>query len=72
MTTKIITALPLPIGVVLRKIEWPYTLTVIVFHLIALLAMLPWLFSWSGVWVMVAGLFVFGSLGINLRYHRIL
>ena len=72
MTTKIITALPLPIGVVLRKIEWPYTLTVIVFHLIALLAMLPWLFSWSGVWVMVAGLFVFGSLGINLCYHRIL
>ncbi len=72
MTLKITTALPRPIGVVLRKIEWPYTLTVIIFHLLALLAFLPWLFSWSGVWVMIAGLFVFGSIGINLCYHRIL
>lgn len=72
MTIKMKNALPLPVGVLLRKIEWPYTLTVIIFHLLALLALLPWLFSWSGVWVMIAGLFVFGTLGINLCYHRIL
>ena len=72
MTIKMIKTLPLPVGVLLRKIEWPYALTVIIFHLLALLALFPWLFSWSGVWVMFAGLFVFGSIGINLCYHRIL
>ena len=72
MTIKIRKSLLLPIGVVLRNIEWPYTLTVITFHLLALLALSPWFFSWSGVWVMAAGLFVFGTLGINLCYHRML
>jgi stearoyl-CoA desaturase (delta-9 desaturase) len=42
------------------------------FHLLALLACLPWLFSWSGLAWAVAGLYLFGTLGINIGYHRLL
>jgi stearoyl-CoA desaturase (delta-9 desaturase) len=42
------------------------------YHLVALLAVLPWFFSWTGLVLAVAGVYVFGSLGINLCYHRLL
>src|SRR5271154_5373895 len=42
------------------------------FHLLALLACIPWLFSWSGLAWAVAGLYLFGTLGINIGYHRLL
>jgi stearoyl-CoA desaturase (delta-9 desaturase) len=64
--------LPLPEGVALRKIDWVGVLTIGSFHLLAMLACLPWLFNWSSLWVMVVGVFVFGYLGINLFYHRLL
>ena len=38
----------------------------VVIHLLAALAVFPWFFSWTGVVLLVAGLFVFGVLGINL------
>jgi fatty-acid desaturase len=41
-------------------------------HLLALLACVPWLFSWSGLAWAVAGLYLFGTLGINVGYHRLL
>jgi stearoyl-CoA desaturase (delta-9 desaturase) len=41
-------------------------------HLLACLALLPWCFSWSGVSLAVIGTMVFGTLGINLCYHRVL
>ncbi len=41
-------------------------------HLIAALAFFPWFFSWTGVALLVTGIFVFGGLGINLCYHRLL
>ncbi len=41
-------------------------------HLAALLALVPWLFSWTGVVLAVAGCYVFGTLGINLGFHRLL
>ena len=41
-------------------------------HLIAALAFVPWFFSWVGVAVFVAGIYVFGVLGINLGFHRLL
>ena len=51
----------------------PGILTGIVgFHLLALLACIPWLFSWSGLAWAVAGLYLFGTLGINIGYHRLL
>jgi stearoyl-CoA desaturase (delta-9 desaturase) len=42
------------------------------FHLLALLAGVPWLFSWSGLAWAIAGLYLFGTLGINIGYHRLL
>ena len=69
---KKIRRLPLPEGVALRKIDWVGVLTICSVHLLAMLACLPWLFNWSSLWVMVAGVFVFGYLGINLFYHRLL
>jgi fatty-acid desaturase len=44
----------------------------LIIHLIAGLAVFPWFFSWTGVVLLVAGLFVFGMLGINLCFHRLL
>ena len=43
-----------------------------VIHLLAALAFLPWFFSWTGVVLLVAGAYVFGVLGINISYHRLL
>ena len=40
-------------------------------HALALLAAVPWLFSWSGLIAMVVGVHVFGQ-GINIGYHRLL
>jgi fatty-acid desaturase len=44
----------------------------IAFHLLALLACVPWLFSWSGLVLAVSGLYLFGTLGVNIGYHRLL
>lgn len=41
-------------------------------HLIALLAFVPWFFSWTGAVLAVLGLYVFGTLGISLCFHRML
>ena len=41
-------------------------------HLLAVVALLPWFFSWTGVVVAVLGMFVFGILGINVGFHRLL
>ena len=41
-------------------------------HLLAALAVLPWYFSWTGVVLFVAGIYVFGVLGINIGFHRLL
>jgi fatty-acid desaturase len=54
------------------RIVWLYASTVVALHLLACLAFVPWLFSWTGVIAMVAGIYVFGGLGINLCYHRLL
>ncbi|MBX3359665.1 MAG: fatty acid desaturase [Phycisphaeraceae bacterium] len=54
------------------RIRWTYALSIVALHLLALLAFVPWFFSWTGVAACVAGLYVFGTLGINLGYHRLL
>ena len=66
------TRLALPAAVNRRRIVWPYAIAVALYHLVALLALLPWLFSWTGVVLAVIGLYVFGTLGINLCFHRLL
>lgn len=65
-------ALPLPDAVDRRAVVWPYVTAMIAYHLVALLAFVPWFFSWTGVIVCVVGIYLFGLIGINLCYHRLL
>ena len=53
-------------------IHWQYVLPIGGIHLLACLAFVPWCFSWSGLTLAFAGTMVFGTLGINLCYHRLL
>jgi len=64
--------LSLPAAVDLRRIVWSYAGTVGLYHLVALLAVMPWFFSWTGFALAFLGIHVFGGLGINLCYHRLL
>ena len=41
-------------------------------HLLAALALVPWFFSWTGVVLFAVGIYVFGILGINIGFHRLL
>ncbi|RLS86701.1 MAG: acyl-CoA desaturase [Planctomycetota bacterium] len=63
--------LPLPDCIVPGKIYWLYAIPIAGLHLAALLAFMPYFFSWTGLWVMLAGVFVFGQ-SITLCYHRLL
>src|SRR5450759_4754047 len=64
--------LALPVGVDGNAWDWPARIGLAVYHALALLAFLPWFFSWTGVVLAALGLYVYGTLGINLCYHRIL
>ncbi len=55
-----------------RHIFWTYGITILVGHLLACLAFVPWLFSWSGLVLLLLGHIVFGMLGMTLGYHRLL
>src|SRR5207248_714821 len=54
------------------SVNWRNTGFFIAVHLLAVPAFLPWFFSWTGVVLCVLGIFVFGVLGINIGYHRLL
>src|SRR5438132_13386761 len=64
--------LPRPEGLGFGRVVWPYVLGFSLYHALALLAVLPWLFSWAGLTTALCGLYVFGTLGVNLCYHRLL
>ena len=53
-------------------VYWLYLIPLLAVHLLALLAFLPYTFSWSGVVLAVLGHFFFGMLGITIGYHRLL
>jgi stearoyl-CoA desaturase (delta-9 desaturase) len=55
-----------------RRVNWRLVGVIVGFHLLALLACVPWLFSWAGVALAVTADIVMGSLGINVGYHRLL
>jgi stearoyl-CoA desaturase (delta-9 desaturase) len=55
-----------------RRINRPVLTGIVGFHSLALLACIPWLFSWTGLAWAMAGLYLFGTLGINIGYHRLL
>lgn len=54
------------------RVVWRYAIPVAILHLLALLALLPWLWSWTGLVLLVVGTYVYGGVGINLAYHRLL
>ncbi|MBY0455897.1 MAG: hypothetical protein K2V38_01020, partial [Gemmataceae bacterium] len=54
-----------------RKVFW-FVAAIVAMHAIAPLAFLPWTFAWWGIPVVLVGNFIFGSIGINLGYHRML
>jgi len=64
-------ALPLPETVQRGRILWMYAIPILIIHLLALLAFVPWFFSWIGVVTAVIGVHVFGQ-GITIGYHRLL
>ncbi len=54
------------------RVNWPYTASLTLIHVFALTALVPWLFSWTGVFLFLFGHFFFGMLGITIGYHRLL
>jgi fatty-acid desaturase len=52
--------------------NWPAVVVVAGIHVLALAALIPWLFSWTGVVLALGGCYAFGTLGINLGFHRLL
>ena len=64
--------LPLPAAVNLRRVYWPYVIVLVACHLLALLTVLPWFFSWTGVVLCILGDYFIGVFGINVCYHRLL
>jgi len=61
-----------PPGVQRNRFIWEYVFAFTVYHALALLAFVPWFFSWTGLTLCVLGFYLFGTLGINLCYHRLL
>jgi fatty-acid desaturase len=64
--------LPLPEGIRPLRIAWVRASVLAFYHTVALLALLPWFFSWTGATLAVLGFYVFGAGGISLGYHRLL
>jgi fatty-acid desaturase len=61
-----------PAGTLPRRIAWIDATGIVACHLLALLAFVPWFFSWTGVILALGGVYVFGALGIGLGFHRLL
>ncbi len=66
-----ISSLPRPASVT-KRVLWRYALPIVVIHLLSLGVFLPWLFSWTGVALLVVGIYFYGGLGVNIAYHRLL
>ena len=54
------------------RVFWGFTTVIVAIHLLSLLALVPWFFSWTGLVLCILGHYVFGMLGITLGYHRLL
>ena len=66
------TASPAPSSARPRQIDVTNLIGITGVHALACLAFLPGLFSWTGVVLAGLGMYVFGTLGINVFYHRYL
>jgi fatty-acid desaturase len=65
-------SLQLPEPALPVKLAWGYLISITSVHLLSLLALLPYYFSWTGVVLAIVGHYVYGLLGITLCYHRLL
>ena len=54
------------------RLERSQLVELVLYHTLALLAFVPWFFSWTGAGLAFFGVYVFGVLGINIGYHRLL
>jgi stearoyl-CoA desaturase (delta-9 desaturase) len=54
------------------RVKWRFATAIILLHFVALLAFLPWFFSWTGVVLMALGFYGFSILGVSMGYHRLL
>ena len=54
-----------------QVVVW-FLITLILIHLLALCVFIPYTFAWWGIPLVLVGNFIFGSIGINLGYHRML
>ncbi len=54
------------------KILWPYVAGIGSVHVLAVLAFVPYFWSWTACIAGIASLYLFNTLGINLCYHRLL
>jgi fatty-acid desaturase len=64
----------IPVAPVLPRpklVVW-FLATLVAVHLLALTAFTPYVFAWWGIPLVLVGNFIFGSMGINLGYHRML
>lgn len=55
-----------------HPIRWDYAAFFVTLHAAALLALLPYFFSWSGLAAFVVGVVLFGQVAIPIGYHRLL
>ena len=62
---------PVPAPVIPYSLNKTYAITILAVHLLALLVMVPWLFSWAALVTFLLGVHVFGQ-GITIGYHRLL
>ncbi|TWT73113.1 acyl-CoA desaturase [Allorhodopirellula solitaria] len=53
-------------------IRWDYTIFFVSLHVLTILCLLPWFFSWAGVAAFLAGVVLFGQMAIPIGYHRLL
>ena len=65
------TTLPVPTTVKPYRVYWTYATTITTIHLLSLVAVFPYFFSWTGLVLLVLGTHVFGQ-GITIGYHRLL
>ncbi len=55
-----------------RRVIFWFLAAIVIIHLTVPLAFLPYTFVWWGILALLIGNFIFGSIGINLGFHRML
>jgi fatty-acid desaturase len=61
----------LPLSVRPLRVNWTYATIIVGVHLLALIACVPYFFSWTGLLLMVLSIHLFGQ-GVTIGYHRLL